>query len=176
VIESADEFAKLEPAWWDLWERSPSATPFQSPAWLIPWWTHYHPGELFAVAVRDNDRLVGLAPGYIEDGAFGRRILPLGISVSDCHDVLLDPACDGAADALVACVAAHAARWDSWELEELRPDAAALRLPLFRGAEDHIAPQSTCPILPIPAGIPSARCLPAGARNCVTPTIARADA
>ena len=27
----------LAPAWQDLWRRAPAATPFHSPAWLIPW-------------------------------------------------------------------------------------------------------------------------------------------
>lgn len=80
----------LEAEWWALWRRTPSATPFQSPAWLLPWWQAFAPGELFAVTVRRNGDLVGLAPLYIEDGAHGRRLLSLGISVSDYLDVLLD--------------------------------------------------------------------------------------
>ena len=30
----------------ELWRRAPAATPFQSPAWLIPWWRHFGSGEL----------------------------------------------------------------------------------------------------------------------------------
>ena len=68
VIRQAEPFAALEAEWWELWRRVAAATPFQSPAWLIPWWRCFHPGELFVVTVRAAGRLVGLAPFYVEDG------------------------------------------------------------------------------------------------------------
>src|SRR5918997_5980520 len=112
-LNDAGAFASLEPEWWDLWRRAPSATPFQSPAWLIPWWRHFHPGELFVVTVRCGGRLVGLAPFYIENGALGRRLLPVGISLSDYLDILLDPdERQAAGDALVSHFAREGACWD----------------------------------------------------------------
>src|SRR3712207_9332638 len=51
-IADAEAFAALAPEWWDLWRRTPSATPFLSPAWLIRWWRHFHPG-------RSEERRVG---------------------------------------------------------------------------------------------------------------------
>ena len=62
VATDDEGLASLEEDWWDLWRRTPGATPFQSPAWLIPWWGRFHPGELFVIAVRCERRLVGLAP------------------------------------------------------------------------------------------------------------------
>src|SRR5690348_5126689 len=105
------ELITLAAEWRDLWARS-RATPFQSPAWLIPWWHHFHPGELFVVTIRHAQRLVGLAPFYIEVGALGRRILPIGISLSDYLDVMIDPEYrESAARALVTYVAEHGSRW-----------------------------------------------------------------
>jgi CelD/BcsL family acetyltransferase involved in cellulose biosynthesis len=147
-IADAEAFAALGPEWWDLWRRAPSATLFLSPAWLIPWWRHFHPGELFAVTVRHGQRLVGLAPFYIEDGVLGRRILPVGISLSDYLDVLLEPAyAEPAGQVLVDCVANEWGRWDEWDLEELPPEAAALSLPAPRGCEESCGAQSACPVL-----------------------------
>jgi CelD/BcsL family acetyltransferase involved in cellulose biosynthesis len=144
---------ELAPEWWDLWGRATAATPFQSPAWLIPWWCHFHPGELLVVAVRRGDRLVGLAPFYIEHGAGGRRILPLGISVSDYLDVLLDPEYrDAAARALVDHLACQEERWDAWDLDELAPEAAALALPSPSGCSEQVIEQSFCPVLTLRAG------------------------
>jgi hypothetical protein len=34
-ISTPDELASLESEWWEVWSRSPAATPFQSPAWLV---------------------------------------------------------------------------------------------------------------------------------------------
>ena len=147
ILRRPEELDALAPAWWALWRRASGATPFQSPAWLIPWWRHFAPGELFAVAVARGERLVGLAPFYVEDGALGRRLLPLGISVSDYHDVLLDPDDVTAAGAALVAAAFAAGGWDLWDLEELMPNAAALDLPAPAGAGEHSADHSPCPTL-----------------------------
>jgi CelD/BcsL family acetyltransferase involved in cellulose biosynthesis len=151
TIDDPEALARLSPEWWELWRRA-GATPFQSPAWLVPWWRHFHPGTLLCVAVRDGGRLVGLAPLYIEDGDQGRRILPVGISISDYHDVLIDPAAArDAGAALVEHVCNHQGLWDGWDLEELAPDAAALALPGPDGCEETADAQSACPVLAFPA-------------------------
>lgn len=166
VLRETADLLRLEPAWWDLYRRTPSATPFQSPAWLIPWWCGFRPGRLLTVAVRAGDgRLVGLAPAYIEDGAGGRRLLPLGIGASDHLDILLDPAAAGAAAALAAGVAAERAAFAVWELEDLAPDAAAWRLPVPAGARETVADQVACPVLPLPPG--------AGSLADLCPTVKR---
>ena len=150
IIRTAAALEAIEPAWWELWRRARTATPFQSPAWLIPWWRHFAPGELTIAAAWRDSRLIGLAPFYREDGALGRRLLPLGISVSDYLDVLLD---DGEAEAAGALVAAldREPAWDSLECEELAPDAAAIGLPAPAGCVETIVAQSACPVLVFPS-------------------------
>jgi CelD/BcsL family acetyltransferase involved in cellulose biosynthesis len=85
----------------------------------------------------------------------------VGISLSDYHDVLLDPACaDEAAAALARAVAADP-WWVAWSLEELPPGAAALRLPVPEGCGDGLEDQSACPFLtlrtPVWAGLPGSK-------------------
>jgi CelD/BcsL family acetyltransferase involved in cellulose biosynthesis len=92
TIRDAAALARLEPAWWELLRRCPMARPFQSPAWLLPWWEAFHPGEVCAIAVHAGERLVALAPFYLERREGCRRLLPIGISLSDTHDVLVDGA------------------------------------------------------------------------------------
>jgi CelD/BcsL family acetyltransferase involved in cellulose biosynthesis len=147
LVRGAAEFEALEPAWWELWRRARTSTPFQSPAWLIPWWRHFHPGELTSVAAWKDDRLAGLALFYLETGTQGCRLLPIGISVSDYHDVLLDPEYETeAAPALVAAFEEDPS-WESLELEELPPGAAALRLPRLPGCKEALSDHSPCPVL-----------------------------
>jgi CelD/BcsL family acetyltransferase involved in cellulose biosynthesis len=140
----------LAPAWWDLWRGCPPATPFQSPAWLLPWWQAFAPGELCVVAVQAGERLVGLAPFYLETGAQGRRLLPLGMSVSDYLDVLVAPG-TAAGEALAEWMAATDIPWESCEWADLAPDAAALRLPGPARCEDVLQASEACPVLPLPA-------------------------
>lgn len=87
TIGSLDELERIGPAWRALWRRARAATPFQSPDWLIAWWRHFAPGQLMSIALRRGEYLVGLAPLYRE--ARDRRLLPLGVSLSDCLDILI---------------------------------------------------------------------------------------
>ncbi|MDB5641785.1 MAG: glycosyl transferase, group 1 [Hyphomicrobiales bacterium] len=88
VIGDLETLHELAPAWWDLWRRDARATPFQSPAWLIPWWRAFSPGRLHVAAVWQDDRLAALAPLYIEEAT--GRLLPIGISLSDSLDLIAE--------------------------------------------------------------------------------------
>jgi CelD/BcsL family acetyltransferase involved in cellulose biosynthesis len=148
ILRRLDELADMEAAWWDLWHRCPSATPFQTPGWLVPWWRDFSPGDLFTLAVEHDGQLVGLAPLYIETGNLGRRILPVGISLSDYHDVLLDPSCaEEAWTAMRSAALESDAGWERWDWEELMPQAVALRLPWPDACAVETVPQSACPVL-----------------------------
>lgn len=150
LVDGPEGLVALEPAWRDLFGRAAAVTPFQSPDWLIPWWRHFHPGDLATIAIRDGGRLVGLAPLYREDGPQGRRLLPIGISVSDYLAPLLDagdPAAVGAA--LSGAVAALAPDWDAWSLEDLAPEAAALAPPAPPGCDLGEEVHQACPWLAI---------------------------
>jgi CelD/BcsL family acetyltransferase involved in cellulose biosynthesis len=150
TITDGDALAALETEWWTLWRSVPGTTPFQSPAWLIPWWAIFAPGRLMTVALRRDGRLVGLAPLYLEDGPFGRRLLPLGIGISDHLDVLLMPGDAEAANALSAAIAGLP-DWTSIELEELAPEAAALHLPCPDACRETVGSQSACPVIAVAA-------------------------
>ena len=151
LIRDAAMLGELAQPWHELWRRVPNATPFQSPHWLIPWWHAFVPGELRTIAVRRGSGLIGLAPLYVEDGLRGRRLLPLGISVSDYLDVLVDPDCfDPVADALVSQLTGPASDWRVCELSELAPDANALRLPGAPHWPDSIDASQACPVLKLP--------------------------
>jgi CelD/BcsL family acetyltransferase involved in cellulose biosynthesis len=166
IMEDADALAVVAPAWWALWRRCPAATPFTSPAWALPWWQAFSPGRLRAAVIWDSDALVALAPIYLEEGELGRRLLPIGIGISDALDVLVDPRMqDAAGSTLVQSVAAHAADWDSWELEELPPGAAALALPVPLGCMEEGADQSASPVLDLSAQADPFLVLPARKRR-----------
>jgi len=145
LIDDAARLAAIAGAWQALWRRLPTATPFQSPAWLLCWWRNFHPGELAAVAIWQGERLVGLAPLYIEHGRRDDRVLPLGIGVSDYLDLLIDPESAVSLDSFLDPLRRHLPGWRSCELEELPPWSLALPLP----ADDSrsVETQSACPVL-----------------------------
>ena len=170
IIRRAEDLAALQPQWWQLWRRA-AAAPFLSPAWLLPWWQVFHPGDLRSIAILDDGRLIALAALYHDRG----RLLPVGIALSDYLDVLADPADRRALPALAA--AAHELTdWREWSLEELPPGAAALALPPPAGCGDGAQPQSVCPVLALPrAGCRLEEAIPAGKLRKVRMARHRAD-
>jgi len=129
VVSDIAGLEALEPPWWTLFDACPEATPFQSPAWLIAWWRAFRPGDLSTIAIRDGDRLVGLAPFYIERAIAGGRLLAVGIGLSDYLDVLVAPDCRDAVLAAIGAAVETLAGWQEWELTDMAPFAAGRALP-----------------------------------------------
>src|SRR5437899_9915998 len=79
------ELDTLRSAWNTLWSQCPRATPFQSPEWLIPWWRHLGKGELWVLAIRQEDQLVGLAALCIDENraTVEGTVLFLGTGIND---------------------------------------------------------------------------------------------
>jgi CelD/BcsL family acetyltransferase involved in cellulose biosynthesis len=92
-IRTLDELAALRPEWSRLWLRCPSATPFQSPEWLIPWCKHLLNGQLYCLAIRSNQRLIAFLPAFVapSPGSQARCLFLLGTGISDYLDLLYDP-------------------------------------------------------------------------------------
>jgi CelD/BcsL family acetyltransferase involved in cellulose biosynthesis len=142
VIASSDQLAALAPAWDSLWRRTPDATPFQSPHWLMPWLRHYGAGgELATVVTKDGDALTSIAPLYIlreDDESVG---LLLGTGISDYLDILGDG--EAALDAL------RALDCQLWDLQQLRPSSPLLTASLPDGLSENVEDQEPCPVLSI---------------------------
>ena len=158
-VQEVADLAGLEALaaeWGELWERCPGATPFQHPAWLVPWWGCFgnQPGwKLWALAVRAGDRLAAVAPLFIHPGADPRfrQVSPVGIANTDYLGPTVDPADDGSAlQAILEHLAWHAERWDVCDLEDLRAGDPLLSAPMPEGLAASASPQSTCPVLALP--------------------------
>jgi len=151
-ITSAAGLDALRPAWLALWDRAPDATPFQSPAWLLPWWRHFGQGELLTLAVRRGSELVGLAPFYVYLEPTARKLLPLGIGLSDYLDPLFAPGSgfNGAA-AVLAHLGRRRHRFDRCDLECLRPGSPMLDAAPPPGWTASVQTGEPCPVLALPA-------------------------
>ena len=128
TLTTLEQMEDLRSAWRALWRRAGAATVFQAPGWLIAWWRYFAPGQLTCIALWRGEELVAIAPLYREAGS--RCLLPLGVSLSDCLDVLLaDDANHDARHSLQAQIA-RAADADEICFPDVAPNASVLGLAL----------------------------------------------
>jgi len=138
IIRDIETLTALEPEWLDLWRRSPDATPFQSPMWLLPWWKHFGSNDLHVIELRDAGRLVALAPLYILREDSESLGLFLGTGISDYLDVI------GGHSFLEEIAKADCQMWD---LQQLRASSPVLDAALPAGLSDNVEEQDPCLVL-----------------------------
>lgn len=147
VLTTTAELENAASEWDALWRRSPSATPFQSPHWCLPWWTRFGSHDPFAVAVRSNGRLDAFAPLYIlRDDDTGESLgMFIGTGVTDYLDAVVAPDVD--ASPLVEAMTA--ADCQLWDLQQMRPSSPLLATPVPAPWSDNVEEMDACPVLPI---------------------------
>lgn len=156
VLRDAAALHALESRWWALWQRCQWATPFQSPAWLLPWCEHFSGPELFTIALRRGGELVGVAPMALVAEAGERRMVMLGAGLSDYLDAISEAASGAAiAEALWHASLEHSPQWDVMDLQQLRPGSPLLDAPLPVALSDCVQVQDVCPAVPLPPGAAS---------------------
>jgi CelD/BcsL family acetyltransferase involved in cellulose biosynthesis len=151
-ITKSTEVEALAPAWHALWQRTPDATPFQSPEWLLCWWRYFGNTAPRVAAAYDGDGLIGLLPLYILDEQGCRKLLPFGVSLSDYFDALIDARHPGLGNTLLECLI-DVPDWDECYLPELPPGsalAAAGCRSAFAEDRNHGA---ACPVLRLPSNV-----------------------
>jgi CelD/BcsL family acetyltransferase involved in cellulose biosynthesis len=131
LITTTESLISHTSEWQELWAQDTRATPFQSPQWLVPWWKHLGVGELFTIAVRDDNCLIALLPMYIHrpPSANQRQLLFLGVGTSDYLDALVLPGREqDVLSLLVDFLMIRPRPWDVAYLQQLRGDSPLLRL------------------------------------------------
>jgi CelD/BcsL family acetyltransferase involved in cellulose biosynthesis len=159
VVSSLAALERLTPEWESLWRRA-RASPFQSPAWLLPWWKHVGRGVLASAALRcaEDGELVGFAPLYVytDPQSNTRHLFPLGIATTDRLDMPVAPGWQARVGrALVDHLVDRADEWDLLEAPQLPAGSAlgALAWPArWRGEMSAGDPN---PVLALPAAVPA---------------------
>ncbi|MFJ6935536.1 GNAT family N-acetyltransferase [Streptomyces sp. NPDC101132] len=143
------QFAALEAEWNRLMRACPTATPFQSHAWLHSWWLSYgREGRLRIVLVRRAGELVGAAPLTLVHRPLP-LLVPLGGGITDYCDVLVDDAHAAEVVPALARGLHRAARGVVVDLREVRPGAAAERVVREWEGVHAVLPDSSCAEFPV---------------------------
>jgi CelD/BcsL family acetyltransferase involved in cellulose biosynthesis len=151
ILDEDRQFAMLEEEWEDLYRHSPTATPYQSWAWLYSWWEYYGGGyELRLVTIRSEDGLlVALLPLMLERRGGLARLLLVGSGITDYLDVLVregweDRVADPGARALD-----EIGSWLVADLQMLHPEAAAWSVFAGRRGPRAAVRQSDCYVIEV---------------------------
>jgi CelD/BcsL family acetyltransferase involved in cellulose biosynthesis len=155
-VQALDHEGALEDlrgAWAELWDRCPSATPFQSPEWLLAWWRHQGGAPAWTVALRRGARLVGLAPFYVytHPGTGIRQVTLVGNGITDHLDALVDPAVEEGGARILQHLADNRHRWDTADWADLHPASPLLTAPTPAPLADAVDEAEPCPVLALPA-------------------------
>ena len=119
ILTRTDQIDALRTDWQALWNRTPDATPFQSPAWLMPWWRLFGNGRPRVVVLRDALCLHAVLPLWSDAGG---RLRLMGDDRPAVTDALVAPdRRDGAADRLLDAIDRRA-DWTDLHLVGLRTD------------------------------------------------------
>ncbi|MCF7802585.1 MAG: GNAT family N-acetyltransferase [Candidatus Marinimicrobia bacterium] len=142
LVESTAEWDKLRPVWNRIVEES-GAHIFQTYQWQRTWWKHFHEdNDLFIMAFYYVDRIVGIAPMFVEKSTFGnyevyRRLRLIGSSVttgdvsgtftdyspSDYLDFVAYPECkEVVAEEFLTFLESREEQFDEISFRELRED------------------------------------------------------
>jgi CelD/BcsL family acetyltransferase involved in cellulose biosynthesis len=115
---------------------------------MLPWWRHlFGGGRVWALALRVNGRLAGLAQFFFWGLPRQRRLALAGSGVSDYLDILIEPEYAAAGARLVwDRVFERGGEWDEFNFQELRPGSPLLESP---GVQRQ--PCSYCPVVELPA-------------------------
>ncbi|MET7430390.1 GNAT family N-acetyltransferase [Streptomyces flaveolus] len=128
LVTDEARFAALAPAWGRLFARCAAATPFQSHAWLYSWWLSYGlPGRLRLLVVHAGRELVAAAPLMLVFRPLP-ALVPLGGTISDYADVLLDDDDNGRAAGALTEALTVAAGTALIDFREVRPGGAVERI------------------------------------------------
>ena len=124
LLTTDEAVAALAEEWRALWQAVPTATPFQSPDWLLPWWAQFGTGRPRVATLRCAGRLVGVLPLYVLDEGETSKLLPFGVGITDDLDALVAPEAAGASGLLAAALAG--AEVECCDLPDLMPGAHLL--------------------------------------------------
>jgi CelD/BcsL family acetyltransferase involved in cellulose biosynthesis len=152
-IKSPSDLQTIRPPWDQLWKSCLDATPFQNPAWLIPWWESLGQGELRVLRIEAHDRLVALVPFYIysQPESSRRTLLLLGTGNSDYVDALCLPQFQGDVVGIVSeYLESSATEWDECDLQQLRPGSILLQVRAPNAFSEEQSCGEPCPVLPLP--------------------------
>jgi CelD/BcsL family acetyltransferase involved in cellulose biosynthesis len=148
IVDDQAALSALQPEWQELWERDPAATPFESPAWLVPWVRIFAGSDWLVGTMRRCGRLIAVLPLFLVEDVHGRRLMSMGAGISDYGNGVFDPEV-GCEEASLLIAALQ--DWRAIELRQVPARSPLLAASAPEGWSDDRRPAEPCPVIPLPA-------------------------
>jgi CelD/BcsL family acetyltransferase involved in cellulose biosynthesis len=113
VIENVARLRDFECEWSRFVRRVPPRTPFQTPEWLLTWWSHLGSGAPRVMAFRRERELAGVLPCFLHEWNGRRQLTLIGSGITDDLDPLFESGC---AAEIVELVRAQLRIWTDWDI------------------------------------------------------------
>jgi CelD/BcsL family acetyltransferase involved in cellulose biosynthesis len=113
IIDSVERLRAFRPEWQSFLDRFPPETAFQTPEWLLTWWSHFGSGKLHVLVFRHDSEMAGLVPCFLHSWKGRRQLTLMGAGITDCLDPVLDP---GHLSATLDALAAHLSGFGDWDV------------------------------------------------------------
>jgi CelD/BcsL family acetyltransferase involved in cellulose biosynthesis len=157
LYETEALFSDLRDEWQDLLVNSDANRIFLTYEWLSIWWSVYHPGQIWALVVRDDGgRCQGIAPWFVTDMDGERVVRPIGcVDVTDYVDVITRRGAEtGVFQSLAEWLSEHKNDFDVIRVCNFPQDSHALAalpdLARARGFEVMVQVEDVCPVIRLP--------------------------
>src|SRR5579871_3228626 len=92
VIDNILRLHEFRPEWTRFLCACASATPFQTPEWLLTWWPHFGSGKMHVLVFRRAAQTIGILPAFLHEWHGRRQLTLIGTGLSDYLDPLFAPA------------------------------------------------------------------------------------
>ncbi len=128
VIDSDKRLCEFEEDWRAFQKIFPPATPFQTPDWLLAWWSYFGSGTLRVFVFRDGARIAGIVPCFLHCWNDRRQLTLIGTGLSDYLDPPIAP---GHSEAVADALRSELAAFSDWEIcdwQDLSDDTPLQRL------------------------------------------------
>src|SRR5579859_2455141 len=146
ILSDTAQLRAVAAEWIGLYQRCPTATPFQRPEWIISWAEAFSPECIRVVEVRAGNTLVGLAPLLIYSRGQERVLAFMAGGVSDYLDLVVDPQHENEVIRAILQAIEELDRWTTLDFTDLSADSVLYRSTLAQLATPH----DRCSTMPLP--------------------------
>src|SRR4051812_28624700 len=113
VLDSIEQINAFQPEWQRFLRRCPPPTPFQTPEWLLTWWSHFGSGQPHVLVVEEAAEPVAVVPCFLHEWNGRKQMTLMGSGISDYLDPILDHRYERE---IVECLSHHLTSSSDWEI------------------------------------------------------------